>query len=80
MYTNTGVPKGTCFLPFLLTLYTADCRSTLDECYTDKFADDTAQIGQTTDDDDRHYFITDFVQWCDKILELNVGKTKENYY
>ena len=46
----------------------------------DRFADDTAQIGQITDDDDRHYFqsITDFVQWCDdNLLGLNVGKTKE---
>ena len=49
-------------------------------CKTDKFADDTAQIGQIIDDDDRHYLqaITDFVQWLDdNCSELNVGKTKE---
>ena len=66
--------------PFLFTLYTADCRSTHDECQTDKFASDTAQIGQITDDDDRVYLqvIADFVQWCDdNFLELNVGKTEE---
>ena len=73
-------PQGTCLSPILFTLYTANCRSTHDECQTDKFADDTAQIGQITDDDDRHYLqaITDFVQRCDNnFLELNVGKTKE---
>ena len=80
VYTDTGGPQGTCLSPFLFTLYTADCRNTHDECQTDKFADDIAQIGQITDDDDRHYFqaFTDFVQWCDdNFLELNVANTKE---
>ena len=67
VYTNTGGPQGTCLLPFLFTLYSADCRSTHEECQTDKFAADTPQIGQITDDVDRHYLkaITDFVQWCE---------------
>ena len=63
-----------------MTLHSADCQRTHDKCQIDKFADDTAQIGQITDDDDRHYLqaITDFVQRCDNnFLELNVGKTKE---
>ena len=76
VYINTGGPKGICLSPFFFTLYTADFRSTHDECQNDKFADDTAQIGQITDDDDRHYLqaITDFVQWCDyNFLELNLS-------
>ena len=78
-YTDTGGPQGTCLSSFLFTLYTADCRSTHDECLIGEFADDTAQIGQITDDDDRHYLqtITDFVQWYDgNFLELTVGMTK----
>ena len=54
--------------------------STHVECQTDKFADNTAHIGQITDDDDRHYFqaFTDFVPWCDdNVLELNVEKATE---
>ena len=77
VYTDTGGPQGTCLSPYLLTLYTANCQDTHGKCQT---ADDTAQIGQITDDDDRHYLqaITDFVQWYDNnFLELNVGKTKE---
>ena len=70
VFTNTGGPQGTCLSPFLFTLYTANCQSTHDECQTDKCADDSAQIGQITDDDDRHYL--HFVQWCyDNFLELD---------
>ena len=58
VYTNTGRPEGTCLSPFLFTLYTAHCRSTHDECQTDKFAGGTAQMGQITDDDDRHYLLS----------------------
>ena len=79
VYTNTGGPEGTCLSPLLFTLCTADCWSTHDKCQTDKFADDTVQIGQITDDDERHYrqAITDFAQWCDNnFLELHVGKIK----
>ena len=79
VYTNADGPEGTYLSPLLFTLYTADCWNTHDKCQTDKSADDTAQIGQITDDDDRHYLqaITDFVQWCDNIfLELHVGKIK----
>ena len=79
VHTDTGGPQGTCLSPLLFTLYTADCRSTHDECQTEKFASDTAQIGQITDDNDRHNVqaITDFAQWCDNnFLELHVGKIK----
>ena len=71
---------GNLFVTVLFTSHTADCRNTHDECQTDKFADDTAQLGQITDDDDRRYLqaITNFVQWCnDNFLELNVEKTKD---
>ena len=62
VFTNTGGPQGTCLSPFLFTLYTANCQSTHDECQTDKCADDSAQIEQITDDDDRHYLQDDTAQ------------------
>ena len=57
-------------------------RSTQDECRTDKSVDNTAQIGQIADDDDRHYFqaITDFVQWCDEnFLDLMLEDERDYY-
>ena len=55
VHTDTSGPQETGLSPCLFTRYPADCRGTHDECQTDKFADDTAKIGQITDDDDRHY-------------------------
>ena len=72
--------QGTVLSPFLFSLFTADCRTTIDTCTTDKFADDTALTGQITDDDDTDYRqeIDNFVDWCDdNYLHLNVDKTKE---
>ena len=65
---------------FLFSLYTADCRSSHDDCIIVKFVDDTAMMGKVTDDDDAVYQIEIkcFAEWCDKYhLKLNIHKTKE---
>ena len=80
MFTNTGAPQGTVLSPFLFSLYTADCRSKHVNCLIDKYADDTALIGQLIDDDCSSFLseISSFVEWCNlNFLELNVTKTKE---
>ena len=64
----------------LFSLYTADCRSANENCLIDKYADDTALVGQIINDDSSNYLqeINSFVNWCDQnFLELNVSKTKE---
>ena len=40
VWTNTGAPQGTVLVPFLFTLYTADCRHSDSSCAMIKFADD----------------------------------------
>ena len=78
--TNTGAPQGTVLAPFLIALYTADCRSTDESCPLVKFADDTELVGKISNDEDALYHkqTETFVNWCDKnYLYLNVSKTKE---
>ena len=78
--TNTGAPQGTVLAPFLLALYTADCRSTDESCPVVKFADDTELVGKFSNYEDAIYHkqIENFVNWCDKnYFYLNVSKTKE---
>ena len=77
---NTGTPQGTVLAPFLFTVYTADCRSLVEECPLIKFADDTVMAGLIDKDDDSAFRsqLTSFVDYCDQnFLELNVSKTKE---
>ena len=78
--TNTGAPQGTVLAPFLLALYTADCRSTDESCPVVKFVDHTELVGKisTYEDAIYHKQTENFVNWCDKYyLYLNVSKTKE---
>ena len=78
--TNTGTPQGIVLAPFLLALYTADCRSTYESCPILKFADDTELVGKISNDEDAIYHkqTENFVNWCDKnYLYLNVSKTKD---
>ena len=66
--------------PFLFSLYTADCRSSHDDCIIVKFADDTALTGKIPDDDGSasQIEIKRFVEWCDRYhLKLNIHKIKE---
>jgi len=44
--TNTGAPHGTVVFPFLISLYTADCRSQHENRTFVKFADDTGLTGR----------------------------------
>ena len=63
-----------------VSLYTADCRSSHDDCIIVKFADGTAMTGKITDDDESAYQIEleSFVEWCDRYrLTINIHKTKE---
>ena len=78
--TSTGAPHGTVLAPFLLSLSTADCRSTDGLCPLVKCADDTKLVGKISNDEDSLYHkqTENFVNWCDKnYLYLNVSKTKE---
>ena len=77
---DTGAPQGTVLAPFLLSLSTADCRSTDELCPLVKCADDTKLVGKISNDEDSLYHkqTENFVNWCDKnYLYLNVSKTKE---
>ena len=77
---NTGAPQGTVLAPFLFTVYTSDIRSTSDNCYLIKFADDTALLGLIQKDNHDSYLkqVDLFVNYCKlNYLELNVTKTKE---
>ncbi|CAL9684750.1 unnamed protein product [Knipowitschia caucasica] len=77
---SVGAPQGTVLAPFLFTLYTADFRHNTDGCVLQKFSDDSAIIGLSSEDDDAEYrgVIQDFVDWCQRNhLLINAGKTKE---
>uniref|UniRef100_A0AAV2LFH5 Reverse transcriptase domain-containing protein n=1 Tax=Knipowitschia caucasica TaxID=637954 RepID=A0AAV2LFH5_KNICA len=77
---SVGVPQGTVLALFLFTLYTVDFRHNTDGCVLQKFSDDSAIIGLSSEDDDTEYrgVIQDFVDWCQRNhLLINAGKTKE---
>ena len=48
IWTNIVTSQGTVFSPFLFSLYTADCRSSHDDCIITKYDDDTVLTGQIT--------------------------------
>lgn len=78
--TNTGAPQGCVISPALFTLYTNDCRSTVENIPLIKFADDSTLQGLISNMDDGPYLsaVDNFVSWCeDNFLCLNVSKTKE---
>ena len=56
------------------------CRSEHDDCFIDKYADDTVVSGLIINDQGLNYKeeINSFVDWCDRNhLDLNVSMTKE---
>lgn len=65
--------------PLLYILYTDNCRSSHDDRFLVKFADDSALISLFTGPENNHGdVLKDFIDWCDdSYLELNVQKTKE---
>ena len=78
--TNTEAPQGTVLSPFLFSLYTSDCRATHNNCFIDKYADDTLLTGMILNDNFINYTqeVMSFVDWFDSNhLVLNVTKTKE---
>ena len=79
--TNTGAPQGTVLAPFLFSIYTDSCRSSSENIFIIKYADDTsiqALIRNNSDLNNFHSQVSLFVQWCiDHFLDLNVPKTKE---
>ena len=78
--TNTGAPQGTVLLPFLFSLYASDCRATHNNCFIDKYADDTVLTGMIMNDNFINYTqeVMSFVDWYDSNhLVLKVTKAKK---
>ncbi|CDQ71268.1 unnamed protein product [Oncorhynchus mykiss] len=77
---NTGAPQG-CFLSLLLySLFTHDCVPMHASKSIIKFADDTAVVGLTINNDETAYReeVRALGVWCqENNLTLNVNKTKE---
>ena len=79
LQTNTGAPQGCVMSPALFTLYTADCRCSLNDVIQVKFSDDTSLTGLISTDETYYRSAAEhLVGWCDaNFLQLNVQKTKE---
>ena len=78
-FTFTGSPQGCVLSPLLYILYTDDCRSSYENSFLVKFADDSALLSLLSGPmHDHGPALNEFVSWCDKAyLELNVLKTKD---
>ena len=77
-HTSTGAPQGTVTAPILFTTYTNDMRGPDDDAIAVKFADDTALVDVSNDDNHFEAAVTGIEQWCeDHYLVLNVQKTEE---
>ena len=77
--TNTGAPQGTVLTPFS---FFAIIHPTAEHnnCFLDKYADDTVLTGMILNDNFINYTqeVMSFVDWCDSNhLVLNVTKIKE---
>ncbi len=78
--TKTGAPQGTVLAPFLFSLFTADYRCDDDECFLQKYADNSALVSLIINSEEQRYQeeVDKFVKWCEvNHLILNVNKTKE---
>ena len=78
--TNTGAPQATVLSPFLFSLYASDCRATHNNCFIDKYADDTVLTRTILNDNFINYTqeVMSFVDRCDSNhLVINVTKTTE---
>ena len=75
--TSTGAPQGTVLSPVLFTLYTNDCRSSVN-CPLIKYSDDTALQDLSNSHENFVSQVEIFTKWCrENFLDLNVKKTKE---
>jgi len=65
----------------LFSIYTDSCRSSFENIFIIKYADDTSIQALIRNDSDLNNYYSQvflFVQWCrDHFLDLNVPKTKE---
>eukprot|EP00061_Rhincodon_typus_P016127 g44176.t1 len=77
---NAGAPQRCILSPLLCSLYTHDCVAKFHMNTIYKFADNTAVVGRTSNNDESEYRkeMEGLVMSCnDNNLSLNVSKTKE---